>query len=784
MFSLDSTTPYSLALAADPRLAPTDYADDGIWKLYAVPGRLPELRSTFGNRAQAVTLSWHAPALSGPPRVETLYSAYLKLSFTPAAGIAGALEYLASSSHELLASLTLHNRSRNAWRGQFTALLSAFQSADAPVAAVFLGKNVRIQCSEYLALELAGDATASVQASPAAAVWLAELGPNDQYTASASVRYGHPRFFSAAQPAAQAQPERLKQALGRLHTLNTGLPQVTTGNAEWDAAIACAYAMSLRCYLGPSAHLPFPSFVFARSPEQGYSQQGDGRDHSWLWNGQVATEAYVNCPIVAACDPFLAQGVVRNYLALQQANGALEWKPGLAGQREGLESIPLLAAITRIIYDYSGDAAFVAEVWPGLLRHVRCWLSPTHDRDGDGFPEWTSSIQSAFDDCPSFVSWQPWAQGLHIQQAESPDLGAYLFRECCDLLALADELALDVPLADRMFLAHTAATLKAQVESLWSAERAIYRYRDRDSHACYAGGPILALPASAPLSDHPRRLVVRISGPPVEALTLTLRGLGVRGEPLAERFERASFGWWSQDARYCVTASSAQHFTRLDEWQASGLRSQHRLSLAWADYTREDQTLLLPLWAGIPSAERAAALVGTITDAARFWRPFGIPNCPADDPAYRSDNRGGSGGVWMMWNSMLGEGLCRYGYYPQAWELFSRIMRAIVGRLRAEQAFREAYDNDTGAGIGHRDYLWGTVPLHLLTLLSGAQILAADRVRLWHTELGGRQIVLRRLGVSVTRHGKAASIVWPDGRTQELTLEPGQPALQRSAPSP
>jgi hypothetical protein len=38
----------------------------------------------------------------------------------------------------------------------------------------------------------------------------------------------------------------------------------------------------------------------------------------------------------------------------------------------------------------------------------------------------------------------------------------------------------------------------------------------------------------------------------------------------------------------------------------------------------------------------------------------------ARDAAYAPDNRDGSGGVWLMWNTMLGEGLIEYGYRAEA----------------------------------------------------------------------------------------------------------------------
>jgi hypothetical protein len=62
------------------------------------------------------------------------------------------------------------------------------------------------------------------------------------------------------------------------------------------------------------------------------------------------------------------------------------------------------------------------------------------------------------------------------------------------------------------------------------------------------------------------------------------------------------------------------------------------------------------------------------------------------------------------------------------------------------------------------------VPLHLLTLLVGAQIVAPDQVRLWRTDLGGRTIRVQRVGVTVVRSADAATISWPDGSSAQYHL--------------
>ncbi len=367
-----------------------------------------------------------------------------------------------------------------------------------------------------------------------------------------------------------------------------------------------------------------------------------------------------------------------------------------------------------------------------------------------------------------------------MRKAETPDLGAYLYREHMELIGIAKLLqGKDQSTVER--LRTRAAQLRDAVESLWNERRAIYNYRDRDTHLSHSGEVICELASStgdistidvdtSQSLDVARRVVVRVEAAESPEVMISLRGLDEQGNQQSETFTGGDFGWWGQQP-YVVAATSAKLYRSIESVEASGMRGAYRVRVSFVDYTREDQTLLLPLWAGIPNTDRAAALVRrTLTDPARFWRPFGIPNCAADDPAYRSDNRNGSGGVWMMWNTMLGEGLCDYGFFAEAWDLFGRIMAAQLMGLREEQCFWEAYDNDTGAGIGARDYLWGTVPLHFLTKLHGIMVVAPDHVRLLPSDLLGRRVTVRHHGVTVTRYGAGATITWPDGRREQVSL--------------
>src|SRR5258708_2835256 len=115
---LGQSDPLALRLAADVRLAPTDYTNDHIWELGLGGGDPPALgaRTTYGLRAQDMRLFFgfaegdqHAtdPAeYVAPPEVRAFYVNYIHVTCEPFAGLEVSADFGVPDSHP--------------WAGQFT----------------------------------------------------------------------------------------------------------------------------------------------------------------------------------------------------------------------------------------------------------------------------------------------------------------------------------------------------------------------------------------------------------------------------------------------------------------------------------------------------------------------------------------------------------------------------------------------------------------------------------------------------------------------------------------
>jgi hypothetical protein len=736
--------------------------------------------------------------------VRAFFVNYLRVTFQPLEGLSVTAHYWAPDSHSIAGQFTFVNHSPDdaprTIRFSLAGVLKALDEAQ-PLSPALTPDPSPKGRGEWMALHghsgnldiviaMEGDGEIAADTSPFPALTRTlELAP-DTPVLIRWAQAARPTLtpISEAPPPPEGRGESCVELIrgiferewegefARIELTNAGLLDIETGDKDWDAALAFAQTVALRSFVGPTPHLPGPSFVFTRTPDKGFSRKGDGSDHNWQWDGQVATEAYVTAPQIVSAAPELAKGILRNWLGVQDEKGFIDWKPGLGGQRNKALCIPLLASIAWLIYEYTEDRAFLEEVYPGLNRFFDVWFTPRHDRDEDGVPEWTHTIQSAFDENPSFVRWTAWGQGADITAAESPDLASYLYREARSLIRLAQLLGRD----EDPTLAASAAQLAQAVEGMWRDETASYHYRDRDTHEVTRGETLAEGQGNLVVEVHRRfkpaaRILVRAIGPKEAKpeMTVTLSGRGQRGRHRVETLKRSHVQWYFGVA----TAVSDKVYAEVERIEVSGLTEEFAVTVSVVDYTRQDQTLLLPLWAGIPNPARAEALVDkTLLDVQRYWRPYGIPNCSALDPAYRPDNRDGSGGVWLMWNTMLGEGLVDYGYRAEAAELATRLMDAMLHTLKTDKAFREAYNADSLEGLGERDYVWGVAPVHLFLRIAGIRIITPRRVHLEGHNPFPWPVTVRYKGVAVRKEPGAAyaKVTFPSGKEVILTDEAPQ----------
>ncbi len=777
-WQLDSTRPICLTLAADARLSQTDYHDDQVWELSLGSGESPglQLQTRYGGRAGLAALvpMWNhdgraiyqAQAYAHPPYVTGLAPGYLRVQATLTPQLALLAEYWAIDSHTVGIQFTLANAHVQPTKVQLDLI-------------AFIGSSGKEQKLHLIGLETGKPALGLGKIGNLMPTIVLEGATADGSSPKLSraftipgrkkitLRLVHAGLTSEALSLQRAH-EALKldwaNGLKQMEAAAQAIPSIETGDEDLDATIAFAYRELAHSYMKPTASLPYPSVTLTRGSAHGYHNAADK-----AWSGQSASWAYLEGLAMAAVDPALAQGLIRNYLAVQQPDGWIDAKPGLSGQKQGDLCMPILARLAWGIFQYSDDAAFVKDVFPGLLKFFERWLKPDLDRDGDGVPEWQSEAQTGSVFTPTFATWQAWGGGANIRLVESPDLLAYLISEARSLKEMAYFLR---DTAQEQRIESIYQRLVSSLESLWDAQSQRYRYRDRDSHQttasvtvvsdARAGEPLLLAEKLSP----PNRLIVRVSGGVnlLPRMTLTLDGLDAAGQSLHETVAGDAFVWAGGRGVY----TSEHLYAQIDRVQFEGLSRVYRVDIQTMDTTRLDINHLLPLWSTGLTAARAETLIGLLNHPDHFWRSSGVSVNSAQDSHFDPANAEGSGGVWPFWLTLMGEALIEAGHMKQAADLLKRLLRVQTEVLKADKHFSEFYHADQPKGLGEPGHAAGIVPLHLMLRVWGVRIISPRRVWTGSAFDWDQPVTISRHGVTVQRSQQHTKIQFPSGHQTQI----------------
>lgn len=784
-WQLTPDDPLALQLAADARLSSTDYLDDQSWELTlgSIGNPTLALQTSYGERVGMASLVplWRVDnrpvfeyqAYATPPTITDFAPGYLQTTAKITPRITLRAEFWVMESHAVGARLTLKN-SGAALDLSFDLIgFAAAQSKELKLNSLPMpGGGHALSFGRIGNLSPVVVLENGTSASPNTLTTNLKLPANGQVI----VRWVHAGLANTAASLALAQKwlaQSWNAPLRRISKAAQAIPDIETGNANADATIAFAYQQLAQSFLKPTASLPHASFVGARQPGRGYSPRRDGTDHPRSWSGQNPALAYLSALGIAPIDGETAQGIVRNYLAVQRSDGWIDWKPGLAGQQQNLLCLPIMARLAWGIWQYTEDDTFLSDVFPGLKRFFERWLAC--DADSDGFPEWQSEAQTGYPFMPSFALGLPWGQNADIRYFETPDLLAYLLSEAVSLREIAFYLRRE---ADEKALSARADELVARLEALWNENENRYAYRDRDTHR--TTGSVSVLHDGRGDEEHilalrldpPNRLIIQVTGGtnPAPKMKLRLSGVDASGNRVQEESE--AFVWTASRGVY----TTRNAFTQIDRIRVEGIAGVYRVSARTVATDGFDLNGLLPLWAVGIAPERADALIEHITNPDEFWRANGVLMFSAQDPYYNPARTEGSGmpgsiGVWAYWLTLIGEGLIERNRVDLATELLKRLLAAQTAVLRTSKAFYEFYDADEPRGMGERGSTMGLVPLHLLLRVLGVRIVSKTRVWTGGAFAWGSPVTVTQHSVTVTRSAQGTEVRFPSGSTVTLAAD-------------
>jgi hypothetical protein len=487
---------------------------------------------------------------------------------------------------------------------------------------------------------------------------------------------------------------------------------------------------------------------------------------------------YLAAPSAAILAPDLARGLIRNALAVVQSDGWIDNRPGLGGQRSGQLAPPLLASATWAVYQVIEDKHLLAESFPTLRKFYDRWFARDRDRDGDGVPEWANADQSGFADSPTFDRVGRGAVNADITKAETPDLTAYLIHESASLLQIAE--VLNKP-GDSEAIRARLNTLSRRLAAMWDASGKSYLPCDRDTHVTTRGGLVFrgrgdeALHASVKLNP-PARLVLRVLGGKEHTprLAAVVEGVTVSGAVVSETVPGSAFVWG-----YGVGSAVTDHvYAQVNYAKFDGLSRVYNIEIDGVDLSRSALPNLMPLWIGADDHQNA--LVEALTDPERYGRPAGLPLLP--DKTSEDEAQTSAPITPLFWTTLIAEGLIEHGAAKAAANLIGKCFAVQINALKHDQAFRSAYDPQTGAGLGDADNLNGVFPLALFMRLVGVRIVNARRVWAGGTFPLPASVKVTQYGATITRTTKGTTVRFPSGET--IKVGPEWQLIVSSAPEP
>ncbi|HZK17368.1 MAG TPA: hypothetical protein VFC66_03905 [Anaerolineaceae bacterium] len=401
---------------------------------------------------------------------------------------------------------------------------------------------------------------------------------------------------------------------------------------------------------------------------------------------------------------------------------------------------------------------YLLEIYPLVRVVCLAWFSCEHDRDQDGIPEWCNIEQCGLTSLPAFDLIDEKGMPTRINFTEQLNLAALLAIDLEQLRKMA-QIAEDQT---------TISTIDGHLTVLGSF---IARFAenefdsaclDRESGLWHSGeilfqGNLEDFGAKSIYLSKPARLNVRLK-PEVQIKkpsVFYLYGENQAGEQVVEPIEPANLLWLPGSYFY----TTDHIFRRVDKIGDLDIKEGH-LQIHRANLHSLDLGILFAaspdkgVVTGLKDVDPPTVNSMDILSSYKFGLPENL------DPKAEKKV------VNLGWNLLILADLIRRGEKEAAFQLLSQLLRAQSSLLRLEHSNSDRWNAETSQLSGLRNTIGGLLPVNLVLELAGIRIFNENKVSLqgqnpfpWPIKVGYR-------GLEVTRDGKNATVRFQDGTMQ------------------
>ncbi len=530
--------------------------------------------------------------------------------------------------------------------------------------------------------------------------------------------------------------------------------KISTGKPEWDQAFYLAQVNAQTCLSSACHHGGGNSDPTKQKPEGTLIDRFKSKRHLSLLDLLHLSQVILPAQI----ENFTH--TLKGFISRVDEKGHIMLSPHSFLKHKQINEAPLLAVLSQKSYQVTQDTDFLRQSFSALRRFFDVgWMSPK----GQAHPSqvWQSPTQLQLGTgLFNFDTESDIGKGIDIRTAESPALASMLYREALALKAIAQILQDSTAEA---YYKKVSSAIKKDIQHLWQSERKIFNYRDVHSRAA----PNLDLSLQGQIQQNrlinqsfsePQRLQIHLEskGECSRHCKIMVKGRNDLDEMISEEFLSQDFRW----------VNGKTHLTTKNIYQSlstlafEGFNTGDYFLIETADYTQEDISCLLPLWAGGIKKSQSNALIKKHLD----WKdPRLISGIPEIWQSGEPLPEGIGPQINILWNTLLIEGLALAGFINQAAEGFSRLMETSVKILKDFHGFFASYDAHQGIPQGHTNSPAGYTPIDLCLQIAGIKIFTPNRVAIWGVNPFGWPIEIRWQGLWIYKEGTKTTIIFPNG---------------------
>jgi len=545
--------------------------------------------------------------------------------------------------------------------------------------------------------------------------------------------------------------------------------QIKTGNPDWDAAFLLTQVNARTHFVRCTKDENDFRFIKTRLPDHSSFNQEDPYSTDSLTNLDLYHLSQVLMPASADMFAPLLEKHVIHQIERQKPNPENNNFPS----RKTKNGCPILATTVLAVYEITKNHDFLSNLYPFLTEFFRSWVSDHASGNEKEHLVWETSSQLQIDTglC-TYDFWETCCKGLDITKAESPALYAMLFQEAKALYKISKTIG---ERSQQRYFSHWQKELFKRLENCWHEDDGAYGFQDIQSHL----SPSQELRFTGRVTSHveirktfikPQRLQCHIiaSDEHTRACTVKIKGLSTTGESIEEVFKSPNILWVLGQAHL----TTENLFGELVSISFEGFKPDDQFILETADFTQQDITCLLPLWADAGSQAHRQSLASRWLDSHRTAFSYGIPEIwpgkqalPEDLPVR----------VNVLWNTLIIDGIANQGKNETAASLYTNLMDAIIHGLKNYDGFYPLFDHKNGRPAGQYNALSGLVPIQLFLKIAGIKLFSPNKVAVWGHNPFPWSIEVHWRGLSLIKEQTYTSITFPNGATAHH--DSGKPVL-------